>query len=262
MLAGPDPIRALGLMDELEVTAAVLPEFDGLRGVVQTPNHHLDVHGHTLAVLERLLEVEADLPRFAGDAAGEMAELLAEPLADELTRGGALRFGGAAPRHRQARHARDARAPRHLHRPRPGRRRGDRLDLRAAADEHASSAPTSRVWRSTTCASASWCTSDRCRAGTVYAYLKATEPVGADVTLLTAADRMAARGEGPIASDEMIEAHLELVREMLPEALAWQRQAPRPPLDGNELAAEIGLTPGPRWARSSRSCGRPASPAS
>ncbi len=57
---------------------------------------------------------------------------------------------------------------------------------------------------------------------------------------------MAARGEGPIASDEMIEAHLELVREMLPDAIAWQRQAPRPPLDGNELAAEIGLTPGPR----------------
>ncbi len=54
---------------------------------MQTPNHHLDVHGHTLAVLEHLLEVEADLPRFAGDAAGEMADLLAEPLADELTRG-------------------------------------------------------------------------------------------------------------------------------------------------------------------------------
>ena len=57
---------------------------------------------------------------------------------------------------------------------------------------------------------------------------------------------MAARGEGPIASDEMIAAHLELVREMLSEAIAWRRDPPGPPLDGNDLAAEIGLTPGPR----------------
>ena len=61
--------------------------------MVQNPNHHLDVHGHTLAVLEQLLEIEADLPRFAADPADEIAALLAEPLGDELTRGEALRFG-------------------------------------------------------------------------------------------------------------------------------------------------------------------------
>ena len=43
----------------------------------------------------------------------------------------------------------------------------------------------------------------------------------------------------------MIEAHLELVREILPEALAWHRDPPRPPLSGDELAAEIGMRPGP-----------------
>ena len=80
-------------MDELGITGVVLPELDALRGVAQTANHHLDVHDHTLAVLERLLEVEADLPRYAGDAAPDVAELLAEPLADEVTRGCALRFG-------------------------------------------------------------------------------------------------------------------------------------------------------------------------
>src|SRR5205085_10952811 len=57
------------------------------------PNHHLDVHGHTLAVLERTLEIEADLPRFAGERAAEVEALLAEPLADEISRGTALRFG-------------------------------------------------------------------------------------------------------------------------------------------------------------------------
>ena len=245
MLTGPDPIRAIALMDELEVTAAVLPEFDGLRGVVQTPNHHLDVHGHTLAVLERLLEVEADMPRFAGDAASEMTELLAEPLADELTRGGALRFGALL--HDIGKPGTRAMRGRHVtfigH---------DRVGAEVIASICA------RLRTSTKLSThLQGLALHHLRLGflvherplprrTVYAYLKATEPVGPDVTLLTAADRMAARGEGPIASDEMIEAHLELVREVLPDALAWQRQAPRPPLDGNELAAEIGLTPGPR----------------
>ena len=54
----------------------------------------------------------------------------------------------------------------------------------------------------------------------VYDYLVATEPVSADVTLLTVADRLAARGEGPLASPEMVEAHLDLAREMLRDALA------------------------------------------
>ena len=49
----------------------------------------------------------------------------------------------------------------------------------------------------------------------VHEYLRATEPVSADVTLLTVADRLSARGEGPIASPEMVSAHLELAREML-----------------------------------------------
>ena len=70
----------------------VLPELEALRGVEQGPNHHLDVYGHTLAVLERLLEVEADLGRFAGEHEAEARGLLAEPLADEMTRGTALRF--------------------------------------------------------------------------------------------------------------------------------------------------------------------------
>ena len=71
----------------------MLPELDRLRGVAQNPNHHLDVHGHTLEVLANLLEVERDLERYAGEAADDVRALLAEPLADELDRGGALRFG-------------------------------------------------------------------------------------------------------------------------------------------------------------------------
>ncbi len=93
IVAGRDPMRGLELMDELALTPVVLPELEGLRGVIQNPNHHLDVHGHTLAVLEEWLGIEADIPAFAGELAGEIEEYLAEPLGDELTRSGALRFG-------------------------------------------------------------------------------------------------------------------------------------------------------------------------
>ena len=46
----------------------------------------------------------------------------------------------------------------------------------------------------------------------VHEYLRATEPVGVDVTLLTVADRLSARGAGPLARPEMVEAHLALAR--------------------------------------------------
>ena len=245
MVAGPDPLRALEVMDELDVTAAVLPELAGLRGVVQTPNHHLDVHGHTLAVLERLLEVESDLPCFAGESAEGVAALLAEPLADEITRGGALRFGAL------------------LHdigKPATRAMRGPYVTFaghdRAGAELIGSICKRLRTSRGLSThlqglalhhLHLGFLVHERpLSRRTIYDYLKKTEPVGADVTLLTAADRLAARGEGPLASDEMIEAHLELVREMLPEALAWHTDPPRPPLDGDELAAEVGIEPGPR----------------
>lgn len=245
ILCGPEPILGLALMDELGITGVVLPELDELRGVAQTANHHLDVHDHTLAVLEHLLVVEADLPRYAGDAAPDMAELLAEPLSDEVTRGCALRFGALL-------HDIGKPATRAMHDGRVTFIGHDSVGAEVIAsicDRLKTSTRLSEYLQGLAL--------HHLRLGflvherplsrrAVYSYLRATEPVAADVTLFTAADRMAARGEGPIASDEMIAAHLELVREMLPEAIAWRRDPPGPPLDGNELADEIGLTPGPR----------------
>ena len=84
----------------------------------------------------------------------------------------------------------------------------------------------------------------------LFDYLRLTDPVGADVTLLTVADRLAARGGGPTASPEMIEAHLELAREVLPEAVKWHRGGrPRSPIAGDELAAAVGIEPGPELGR-------------
>jgi poly(A) polymerase len=249
IVAGLRPLRGIELMEELDLTAVVLPELEALRGVVQNPNHHLDVFGHTLAVLEEWLGLERDMASFAGDLAPEIDAFLAEPLADELNRREALRFGAlfhdlGKPETRSegsgyvtfighdevgARLIADV-----CRRQRVSRKLSTHLQglalhhLRLGFLIH--QRPLSR------------------RA--VYDYLVATEPVAADVTLLSVADRLAARGEGPLASAEMVQAHLDLAREMLRDALVWHREGPpRPPLSGDELARELGLEPGPELGR-------------
>jgi poly(A) polymerase len=245
LMGGPRPLRGLELLDELELTPVVLPEVAGLRGVEQGPNHHLDVHGHTIAVLEETLAVEADLDRFAGERAEETRAMLAEPLADEMTRGTALRFGAllhdiAKPQTRAERagfvtfigHDREGVAVidgicARLRASRALTRHLQALTLhhlRLGFLVHEAPLPPRRV----------------------HEYLRATEPVSADVTLLTVADRLSARGSGPFATEDAIEAHLALAREMLAAALDWRRDGPPEQLlRGDELAAELGIEEGP-----------------
>jgi poly(A) polymerase len=249
ILCGPNPQRGLELMEELGLTAVVLPELEALRGVVQNPNHHLDVLGHTLAVLEEWLGIERDLPALVGEMAGEVEAFLREPLADELDRAGALRFGALF--HDLGKPETRAEGSGYVtfigH---------DEVGARITA-EICRRLKTSRRLSSHLQGLAL----HHLRLGflihqrplsrrAVYQYLEATGPVAADVTLLSVADRLAARGSGPIAGPEMVEAHLELAREMLGEALAWHRNGPpQPPLTGNELAAELGVPPGPEMGR-------------
>ncbi len=249
LVGGPDPMRGVELLDELGITPVVLPELEELRGVVQNPNHHLDVFGHTMAVLEEWLSIEADLPGFSADLADEIEGFLDAPLADELTRRDALRFGALF---------------HDLGKPRT-RSEGSGYVTFIGHDEVGAEIIAGICRRLRTSRAFSihlqGLALHHLRLGflihqrplsrrTVYDYLVATEPVAADVTLLTVADRLAARGEGPLASEEMVGAHLELAREMLRDALAWHRDGPpRPPLSGDELASEIGLAPGPEMGR-------------
>jgi poly(A) polymerase len=245
LLGGPDPLRGLALLDELELTAVVLPELEDLRGVGQGPNHHLDVHGHTLAVLEHTLEVEGELERFAGDRAPEVVALLAEPLADEISRGTALRFGALF--HDIGKPATRAERDGFV-----GFRGHDSTGAeivgRICARLRASRRLTQHL---------QGLTLHHLRLGflipeaplpprRVHEYLRATDPVGVDVTLLTVADRLSARGAGPLARPEMVEAHLSLARQMIAAALDWRRDGPPAPLlRGDELAGELGIAEGP-----------------
>ena len=249
LLGGGDPLRGLALLDELRLTAVVLPELEGTKGVGQGPNHHLDVHGHTLEVLAHTLEIERELPRFVGpERAAETADFLAEPLADEMDRAVALRFGAllhdiAKPATRAERDGfvgfkgHDVEGATTIGAI-MGRLRASRKltrHLQALALHHLrlgfmvreAPLPPRRV----------------------HDYLRATEPVTVDVTLLTVADRLSARGAGPIAAPEMVQAHLDLAREMVAAGLDWHRNGPPAPLlRGDEVAAELGIE-GPEIGR-------------
>jgi poly(A) polymerase len=249
VVAGADPLGGIRLMEELAILPVVLPELETLRGVVQNPNHHLDVLGHTLAVLEEWLGIESDLSGFAGDLAPQVEDLLAEPLGDELTRRGGLRFGALF---------HDLGKP-------ETRAEGSGYVTFIGHDEVGARiiASICRRLRTSRALSAhlQGLALHHLRLGflihqrplsrrAIYDYLVATEPVGVDVTLLTVADRLAARGEGPLAKPEIVQAHLDLAREMLRDALAWHRDgSPRPPVSGDELADELGLSPGPEMGR-------------
>ncbi len=245
LIGGPDPLRGLRLLDELGLTSVVLPELEALRGVEQGPNHHLDVHGHTIAVLERTLEVEAELERFGGERAAELESLLAEPLADEISRATALRFGALLHDIGKpvTRTEKDGFVTFIGH-----DREGAEIIGTICGRLRASRALTRHLQDLTL---------HHLRLGfmireaplpprRVHDYLRATEPVGVDVTLLTIADRLSARGSGRLASEEAIEAHLALAREMLAAALDWRRQGPPQPLvRGDELAIELKMPVGP-----------------
>jgi tRNA nucleotidyltransferase/poly(A) polymerase len=244
VICSPAVRTGLGLMDSHGITAQVLPELTALRGVEQNVFHHLDVHDHTLEVLDQVVAIERD-PAGAGlgEHAAAVADLLREPLADELTRGQAMRFAAllhdaAKPWTRAERPDGRTGFPGHdvegervardvLRRLRASAKLGDhvaalcREHLRLGFLVHQRPLDRRTVWR----------------------YLQATDPRAADVTVFTVADRLATRGK---SAERAIAAHLEVAREVLGPALARRSEGPGEPLlRGDELAGALGWKPGP-----------------
>jgi len=253
IVSAPEAVRGLEMLSELGAMAVVLPELEALRGVEQSRFHHRDVHGHTLEVLERTVALTspdglaaAELAPALGSHGRQVAAVLSEPLADELTRGEALRWGAllhdaAKPLTREVRAA-DGRVTFMGHDSRGAELARATLErLRASERLRAHVAALVR---------------HHLRLGflvhepqplarrTVFAYLSACEPVEVDVTLLSIADRLATRGD---RARESIDAHLRLARSLLADALRWREEGPpRPLLRGDELARELGIAPGPQ----------------
>ncbi len=252
IIASPRARGGLEMMGALGVTAVVLPELQALRGIEQGRFHHRDVYGHTLEALERTVELTSagfaspELDATIGAHRAEVDALLAEPLADESTRGDALRWGAllhdaAKPLTREIRPddgrvtflGHDARGAELARTVLERLRASERLRTHVAA-----------------------LVRNHLRLGflvhepqpldrrTVFAYLRACSPVEVDVTLLSIADRLATRGD---RARESIEAHLRLAQDLLADALRWRAHGPpRPLLRGDELAGELGIPTGPR----------------
>jgi putative nucleotidyltransferase with HDIG domain len=233
-------------MDELGITQVVLPELNELHGVEQSRFHHLDVHAHTVQVLAAAIELERDPGASLGEHAEAVDLFMRRPLANELTRWQALRFGallhdiakpqtrGVTPEGRVTFMGHDAAGGETAHQVLRRLRASERLaeHVAALARHHlrlgflVHEMPLSR------------------RA--IYHYLRRCEPVPVDVTVLSVADRLATRGD---RSEEAIAKHLELARQLLGEALQWEVDPPRSPLRGDELAQELGIRPGPEVGR-------------
>jgi putative nucleotidyltransferase with HDIG domain len=253
IVAAAQARRGVEMMDALGATAAVLPELEALRGVQQSRFHHLDVYGHTLEVLDRAIELTSATGRIApeldasiGAQRAEVDTLLAEPLADELTRGDALRWGAllhdaAKPLTREVR-PEDGRVTFLGHDARGAELARAVLErLRASERLRAHVAALVR---------------NHLRLGflvhepqplarrTVFGYLRACSSVEVDVTLLSIADRLATRGD---RAQEAVQAHLAVARGLLGDALRWRAEGPaRPLLRGDELARELRIPTGPR----------------
>ena len=230
LVLAPAAARGLALADRLGLVRAVLPELAALHDVEQSHYHHKDVYGHTLEVLERVIELEAE-------AGGDLRELLDEPLADELTRGEALRLGALL--HdigKPATH--DVRAD--------GRvtflghdRLGEEM-VRAICRRLRTSERLSRFVEGLTRHHLvlGFLVHERpLDRRAVYRYLTRTHPVEVEVTLLSCADRLATRGEN---AERAIDAHLELAQELMPAALEWRRSRPAEAADPRRRARARG----------------------
>lgn len=246
-LSSAQAVSGVEMLRELGALAVVLPELDATRGVEQSRYHHRDVYGHTLEVLERTIELQSDSGMPLGsEHAQAVSRLLSEPLADGLTRGQALRWGAllhdaAKPLTRSVRPG-DGRVTFMGHDSEGAQLAKDvlaRLRTSTRLREHVSALVRHHLRLGFLVHAP-----QPLAAETVYDYLRATEPVEVDVTLLSVADRLATRGGDP---NESIAAHLALARQMLGHALRWRAEGPPKPLvRGDELAAELQIDAGPR----------------
>ncbi|MEI6446657.1 MAG: HD domain-containing protein [Actinomycetes bacterium] len=243
LLSAADPVRGVRLMHECGAMAGAVPELLELEGVEQSSYHHLDVWEHTLAVLQAVVDIQAD-PSALGAAGNDACSVLEAPLADGMTRWQGLRLGAL------------------LHDVAKARTKvvwdGGRIGFPGHDEEGAAMAVVivdrlrgSGRLRDAMAALvrnhlvAGFMTHDMpLEPRSVHHYLRRCGDTAVDVTVLSVADRLATRGR---KSDEAIARHLEVTAELLAAAVKWEAEGPPEPLvRGDDLAAELGIEPGPQ----------------
>jgi len=239
-----DSAGALRSLDDIGGVGGLVPELEDCRGVDQSEYHHLDVLGHTLEVVRNVTSI-ADSPEdvFRGDA-GLVAHRLADPLADGMTRGEALRLTAL------------------LHDMAKAATRGVTAEGRVTFRHHDSvGADMADVWLRR------MRVSNRLREFVVRGirhhldlgfmvhrqplslvqydrYLRRVAPDAVEAIVLSVADRLAT--DGPRTNESQITRHLALARDVLrAHALIAQREPVGSALDGAALMDVLQRPAGP-----------------
>lgn len=239
LLLTPEARHGWRLLGELELDRVLLPELAACRGLEQSVFHHLDVHDHTLAVLDNAEDLLAasdfwlPLPAEPGLHAAPWSEhqrlavLLAalchdlgKPATHVVRDDGRVSFVGHDD---VGRDIVDAIAER-------WRWSGAlRRDVRHLVGTHLALGFALHTDRG-----------DRDR----WRLRRALAPVTAEAVVLSVADRFATAGS--FDRRRWVRAHLALAREVWADHWREQRDGvPVPLLDGSELAAAAGIEPGP-----------------
>jgi poly(A) polymerase len=245
LLTQADPASALALSDRLGVLAAVLPEVAALKGVVQNPYHHLDVFTHTLHVVDCTADISSHLPHyFDQETAQSIAAALAEPVDGGTDVGGALRWAAllhdvAKPQTRTETAEGAIKFFGHAE-----------IGAEVCGPLLARFNPSAAFRRIVTSLVAShlalgFLVKERpVTARTAYRFARQTAPVPLAAIVLSLGDRLATRGE--LTRLRGLRRHHELAREMAAAVIALGPVPPRLLMPADELAAAIGLEPGPR----------------
>jgi poly(A) polymerase len=240
-----DAWRGFELLDEIGVLGVIVPELEEGRGLEQTPYHHKDVLGHTLEVIRHLCAIRVDPGEIFRGSGPALATALAEPLADDLTRGDTLVFMGLF--HDMAKPETYAVTP-------EGRATFFQHDRRGAelADAWCHRYRTSTKFREVVAlgvrrhlALGFMVHKQPLSLRQIDRYLRATSPAEVELMILSVADRLAT--DGPRTTPSQIQRHLAVARQIADWYVTLVQRGPiRTLLNGAELGELLGRQPG-RW---------------
>ena len=240
-LLEPDhPDDAIRLLDRLGVLDVILPEAAAMRGVGQSPFHHLDVFDHTLQVLDAVADIGDHPEHYLGEAAPPVRAALAADVGAEFSGRIALRL--AALFHDIEKPATRVAAA------------DGRVSFMGHDDAGADTAEAVLTrWRAphTLIRFCRVLVAEHLRLGfmvrerpfdrrAAYRYARATHPYELESIVISLADRMATRGVR--ARQAYVRRHAEAAVELIGLVTALAAEHREPLLRGDEIAALAGVS--------------------